>query len=188
MYFQYETERLIIKILDEFHAQEVLDFYKKNEKIFGKYDGTKPNNYYSKRYQEEVLRMEYRSAIQGQGVRFYVYLKENHSPVIGTVSLQNILPLPYESGIIGYRFDADYHGKGYGTEAVGKLVQIGFRDLHLKRISAYVQSDNRPSIRLLERVGFEHEGIARSFARIGRVRKDHEQWAIVNEGRIIGKR
>lgn len=185
MYFQYETERLIIKILDEFHAQEVLDFYKKNEKIFEKYDGTKPNNYYSRRYQEEVLRMEYQAAIHGQGARFYVYLWENPSRIIGTVSLQNILPLPYESGIIGYRFDADYHGKGYAMEAVGKLVQIGFRDLRLKRISAYVQPDNKPSIRLLERIGFEREGIARSFARIGRVRKDHEQWAIVNESSMV---
>lgn len=180
MYFQYETKRLMIKILDEFHGQEVLDFYKKNESIFGRYDGIKPNNYYSRRYQEEVLRMEYQAAIHGQSVRFYVYLKEQPGRIIGTVSLQNILPLPYESGIIGYRFDGDYHGKGYGTEAVGKLVQIGFRELQLKRIAAYVQSDNRPSIRLLERIGFEREGVARGFARIGSVRKDHEQWAIIN--------
>lgn len=181
MYFQYETDRLVLKILDEFHGQEVLGFYKKNEKIFGKFDGIKPNNYYTRRYQEEVLRLEYQAAIHGQGVRFYAYLKGRPERIIGTVSLQNLLPLPYESGIIGYRFDGACHGKGYATEAVARLVQIGFEELRLKRIAAYVQSENKASVRLLERVGFEKEGIARSFAKIGNVRKDHEQWAIVKE-------
>lgn len=179
MYFQYETDRLVLRILDEFHGQEVLEFYSKNKRVFGKYDGIKPNNYYTKRYQEEVLRLEYQAAIHGQGVRFYVFLKAEPKTLIGTVSLQNILGLPYESGIIGYRFDADYHGLGYATEATARLVRIGFEELQLKRITAYVQSENVPSVCLLERIGFEKEGIAKSFAKIGNCRKDHEQWAIV---------
>ncbi len=179
MYFQYETDRLILKVLDEFYGQEVLDFYKKNKEIFSVYDAMKPGNYYTKRYQEEVLRLEYQTAVRGQGVRFYVFLKQEPETLVGTVSLQGLQGLPYESGTVGYRFDKDFHGKGYALEAVGKLVDIGFHELNLHRISAYVQRDNVPSIKLLEKLDFQWEGTIRSYAKIGNQWKDHELYGLV---------
>ena len=184
MYFRYETERLLLRVLDEFHSREVLEFYRKNQELFGKYDGIKPGNYYTRRYQEEVLRLEKRSAIQGQGVRFYVFLKGRPERIIGTISLQNILRIPYESGILGYRFDGDYHHQGYALEAVEKLIGIGFKELGLHRIAAYVQKNNRASIRLLVRLGFQWEGTIRQFAKIGDSWRDHEMYGLLREERI----
>lgn len=178
MYLQYETERLSLEILGMNHCKEVLRFYEKNRSLFEVYEGSKPRNFYTTGYQSEILRMEYQMALKGQSIRFFVRLKET-GQIIGTTSLQNIQPAPYKNAIIGYRFDGDFHHQGYALEAVSRIVQMGFTELDLKRIIAYVQRSNQPSLRLLSRLGFTYEGTARSFANIQGVWTDHDQFSLI---------
>lgn len=180
MYLQYETPRLSLEILGKDRCVEVLHFYQKNKDLFEQYEGAKPGNFYTPGYQSEILRMEYQMALSGQSVRFFVLLKET-GQIIGTASLQNIQPAPYNSAVIGYRFDGDFHHQGYAFEAVSRLVHIGFGDLKLKRIVAYVQHKNKPSLRLLSRLGFTYEGTARAFANIQGTWTDHDQFSLVRQ-------
>jgi RimJ/RimL family protein N-acetyltransferase len=57
-------------------------------------------------------------------------------------------------------------GNGYATKACERIVAYGFRELRLHRVSGVVMTPNTASQRLLERVGFTHEGTKResSFA------------------------
>ncbi len=57
-------------------------------------------------------------------------------------------------------------GHGYGTEAVGLALGLAFQRLGLRRVDAYVHPDNRPSRRLLHRLGFRLEGRLRSYFRL----------------------
>lgn len=52
-------------------------------------------------------------------------------------------------------------GNGYATEASAHLLDYGFGDLRLHRISASVMGGNDASRRLCERLGFTHEGTTR---------------------------
>lgn len=178
MYLQYETERLNLEVLSMNHCKEVLRFYEKNRSLFEAYEGIKPRNFYTTGYQSEILRMEYQMALKGQSVRFFVMLKET-GQIIGTASLQNIQPAPYKNAIIGYRFDGDFHHQGYAFEAVSRVIRMGFEELDLKRIIAYVQRSNLPSLKLLSRLGFTYEGTARSFANIQGVWTDHDQFSLI---------
>ena len=45
MNFQYETERLNIRILSSDFAGKTLEFHKNNRSTFEKYDGEKPENF-----------------------------------------------------------------------------------------------------------------------------------------------
>lgn len=45
MNFQYETERLNIRILSSDFAGKTLEFHKNNRSTFEKYDGGKPENF-----------------------------------------------------------------------------------------------------------------------------------------------
>lgn len=179
MYLQYETKRLRLELLGRDRCAEVLRFYEKNRALFEAYEGLKPNNFYTKGYQSEILKMEYQMALKGQSVRFFVRLKENEQ-IIGTVSLQNLQGPPYQSGILGYRFDGDFHHQGYAFEAVSRLLGVGFQELDIKRAVAYVQRMNRPSLRLLQKLGFTYEGTARCFANIQGVWTDHDQYSLIN--------
>lgn len=63
---------------------------------------------------------------------------------------------------ISYIFDYDYCGQGYCTESSKKLIEIGFKDLKLKRIYADTISGNDSSKRVLEKLGFLLEGTRRN--------------------------
>ncbi|MEW4327258.1 GNAT family protein [Rossellomorea marisflavi] len=52
-------------------------------------------------------------------------------------------------------------GKGYMSEALTASIDSGFRNMGLNRIQAFVALENTASCRLLERLGFEREGIFR---------------------------
>jgi [ribosomal protein S5]-alanine N-acetyltransferase len=58
--------------------------------------------------------------------------------------------------------DRQARRKGYATEAVTLLVGYLFDTSPLPRIGATVDVENHPSILLLERVGFQREGVLRS--------------------------
>jgi RimJ/RimL family protein N-acetyltransferase len=60
-------------------------------------------------------------------------------------------------GEIGYTFARAAQGKGYAREAVQAVLDYAFGALAMHRIAATVDTENAPSIRLLERLGFRRE-------------------------------
>jgi len=62
---------------------------------------------------------------------------------------------------IGYAYNRLYWGKGYATEAALAILKFGFATLKLHRVGATVLPDNTGSIRVLEKLGFQQEGIRR---------------------------
>jgi [ribosomal protein S5]-alanine N-acetyltransferase len=93
--------------------------------------------------------------------RFVVEIRESSMP-IGFVG--HYIPHPVlETVDIWYVIgDRRARGKGYATEAVELLVTHLFDTTPLPRIGATVDVENRPSIALLERLGFRREGVLRS--------------------------
>jgi len=67
----------------------------------------------------------------------------------------------YRSLGIGYCFDGPAWGKGYATEAVGAMLQWAYRELDLNRVEAELDTRNAASARVLEKLGFEREGLRR---------------------------
>ena len=57
----------------------------------------------------------------------------------------------------GYRYSAETWGKGIGHEAAKKVLDYGLEHLNLKKIYAEVAIENIPSIKILEKLGFEFE-------------------------------
>ena len=65
---------------------------------------------------------------------------------------------------ISYIFDQDYCGNGYCTEASKKLIDLCFNKLDLNRVFANTIDGNIPSKRVLEKLGFIHEGTRKEAA------------------------
>jgi RimJ/RimL family protein N-acetyltransferase len=67
--------------------------------------------------------------------------------------------------------NAESRGRGYGTEATAMVVHYAFNTLNLNRVWLHVHENNKPGIRVYEKVGFRKEGVLRqdSFRR-GRYR------------------
>src|SRR5262245_7844643 len=58
---------------------------------------------------------------------------------------------------IGFSLARVYHGQGYGTEAITRLLDYLFADLKLHRVRAVCDVRNLASARLLERAGMRRE-------------------------------
>ncbi len=55
----------------------------------------------------------------------------------------------------------EHLGKGVGGEALGLLLDFGFRQANLNRIWLSVNAGNARAIRVYERAGFSREGVMR---------------------------
>lgn len=178
MLLQYETQRLILKVLGPDYSSDVLRFYLNDRDLFEQYEADRSLNFYTEGHQRTILQLEYGLTLKLAQVRFYVFLKENPEMIIGTVCLYDISN-SYSRANIGYKFSSAYHHKGYATEAVEKLLDIAFSELHLHRICAHVQESNTPSIRLLTGFGFEQEGVCRDYLCLNGIWTDHLQYSLI---------
>lgn len=61
-------------------------------------------------------------------------------------------------GTLGYSLACGHQGRGYATEAARALIRYAFEQIGLHRLVATVDTRNRPSIALLERLGMRREG------------------------------
>ncbi len=179
MLFQYETSRLILKVLTPDYAQTVLNFYLQDKDLFEQYEADRPVGFYTVSFQRNTLQAEYSLAMKFSAVRFYVFLKESPSTVIGTVCLYNISN-SFARCEIGYKFSSAYHHHGYAVEAVERCVDMAFAELGIHRICAMVQKENMHSIHLLESLGFQKEGICRHYMRIKGKWIDHLQYSLLS--------
>lgn len=62
--------------------------------------------------------------------------------------------LSYE---VSYQLVPDYWNKRYGSEILGRIFEYAAATLSLKRLWAETQKANLASIRLLEKMGMEHQ-------------------------------
>lgn len=64
---------------------------------------------------------------------------------------------------IGYDLGKAYWHQGFMTEALMEVLQFGFGKMELNRIEALVHPHNLASIRLLEKLRFQNEGVMRDY-------------------------
>jgi len=89
-----------------------------------------------------------------------VFLVCRDGDAVGIVLLSGI-DIQARKAEIGYFIDPDEHDRGYATEAVGLCLQHAFDDRDLHRVWAHVNRGNEASKRVLEKSGFQQEGLLR---------------------------
>ena len=117
------------------------------------------------------------------GLQWGIALADEDDRIIGTVTLC-AFALEHRRCEIGYALGAEHWAQGYAGEALRRALAFAFGDLGLARIEADVDPRNEASIRLLERLRFQREGLLRARWRVagevqdalvyGLLREDHE--------------
>jgi [ribosomal protein S5]-alanine N-acetyltransferase len=93
--------------------------------------------------------------------------------LLGGITLSNVRRGASQSASLGYWLGLPHTGRGRMTEAVETLLPFAYATLRLNRIEAASMPANLPSIRVLERTGFQREGLARSYLKIAGKWQDH---------------
>jgi ribosomal-protein-alanine N-acetyltransferase len=100
--------------------------------------------------------------------------------LVGGLTLCNVRRGVTQSCTLGYWVGAKYARQGYMTMAVRAVVPFVFDSLELHRLEAACLPTNTASIKLLEKTGFRHEGLARRYLRINGVWQDHLLYALLD--------
>ncbi|MBX3596972.1 MAG: GNAT family N-acetyltransferase [Rhizobiaceae bacterium] len=127
------------------------------------------------RYREDIT--------QGTGLPLFIFDASGET-LYGGITLSTIRRGVAQTASLGYWIGARYAGQGYMQEAVRLVVNHAFDGLRLHRVEAACIPTNAPSVRVLEKAGFQREGLARSYLKINGVWQDHCLYAIVESDLI----
>jgi ribosomal-protein-alanine N-acetyltransferase len=179
----YETNRLILRELDETFALTVLDYYERNKDFLKEWEAEKPEDFFTLEYQSERLKKDIELMKSGNILKLWLFHKDDKdfSKTIGCINFSNIVRSNLQSCILGYKLDKDELNKGYITEALQKGIEIIFNEYQLHRIEAPIMPRNEASIRVVKKLGFENEGIAKKLLKVNGKWEDHMRWVMLME-------
>lgn len=106
-----------------------------------------------------------------------VFLHDGVTPV-GAYNLNEIVLGAFCSAYLGYYAFAGFERRGLMGEGLELVMHIAFSLLGLHRLEANIQPENRASLALVARHGFEREGFSPGYLRVAGAWRDHERWAI----------
>ncbi|MDF2890010.1 MAG: Ribosomal-protein-alanine N-acetyltransferase [Clostridia bacterium] len=177
---QYETERLILKVLDESYAGQVLDYYKRNSDFLGEWEPVRDASFYEAPYHSMQLHNDTVSMQSGNMLRLWIFKKGDNDRIIGSVAFNNIVRGAFLSCHLGYKLDKDEVNRGYAAEAISKGIEIMFKEYKLHRIEANIMPKNKASLRVVEKLGFYNEGLAYKYLKIHGKWEDHIHMVLLN--------
>ncbi|NMP17722.1 GNAT family protein [Thalassotalea sp. Y01] len=152
-----ETPRLIL------NEQTIED----SESVFSMFSDEAVTEFYDLYFtsKDEAIALIEKDAerfIKSKTVRWAIREKDT-SEFVGSCGI-NRFEESNDVAVIGYEFHKNSWGKGFATEAVSKVVDYCFSEQcpkYVNKIEAYVMLGNRASEVVLEKLGFQCDGILR---------------------------
>lgn len=174
------TTRLIVEHMAPGHAEALADFFRRNEQHLAPWDPPRPAAITT----PEFWAAECERAIEDYGhgtvLRWVLRLRAAPERVIGRINYTQIARGPFQSCMLGYAIDHAHEGQGLMREALEATIEHVFAVLKLHRIQANYVPGNARSGRLLERLGFVREGLAKDYLFIDGAWRDHVLAARLN--------
>lgn len=152
-----QTDRLHLVEVNEEHAQGLFDNFS-NPAVL-QYYGMDPM---TELVQAEKLVEHFRNSfVANRSIRWAMVRKADNR-FAGTIGLNN-LSKGMKRAEVGFEIHPDFWITGITSEALKAVLHYSFTEMGLHRMGAVRFMDNVASITLLEKHGFEQEGILRSY-------------------------
>jgi len=123
-----------------------------------------------RRYQDEIR--------DDHAYPFFIF-RQADQILLGGITLSNVTRGMTQTATLGYWMGESYANRGYMTRAVRALAPFAFGALRLHRLEAACLPHNFASMRLLEKLGFQREGLARGLVCIAGRWQDHIVYALL---------
>jgi ribosomal-protein-alanine N-acetyltransferase len=163
-------------------AESFLSLVLRNRDHFRPYEPRRPASYFTLGGQRDQIAAAQRQAEMGERFEFGIWERAGGA-LVGRISLGGISRGALQNAYLGYGVDLDHGGRGYATQAVRVAVRVAFQDLGLHRVQAAVVPENAASARVLGKVGFREEGLARRYLFLDGQWKDHRMFALTTDDR-----
>ena len=116
----------------------------------------------------------------GLAVPFLLFSQTDHV-LLGGLTIGLIRRGASQSCMIGYWMGEEHAGCGHMFAALELVIPYIFEELRLHRIEAACIPENHRSVRLLEKSGFEREGLLRKYLKINGEWRDHLMFSKIDE-------
>jgi len=152
---KFETERLLL-------VPSVEDNFDDYKKMFTNEQIMKFSRFSHKRSEEELLEnfKLVMQSVQQKHVFAWRIIPKSDDSDIGRINIASIAR--YSSRVdIGYVLLPEYWGQGIMMEAAQRIIDYLFKTINIHKICATTNNENIRSKKLLEKLGFQLEGILR---------------------------
>jgi len=156
-----QTERLILREFTEEDIPAVFEMLRRED--INQWLETDT----MKSIEETAQRVRSRMSLfrNGMGCRWAITLREHPERLIGSCGYFHVRK-GTQTMEMGYELHPDYWRQGFMSEALQAVLEFAFHGGALPvvhRMEALVDPRNTPSVRLLEKLGFQMEGVRRHF-------------------------
>lgn len=138
--------------------------YVENRQFLAPWQPLRPDSYFTEAGQREAVEAVLAQKASGSAVPLAIL--DDSGAVAGTLTVASIIRGAFQSCSVGYWVAEHAQGQGLATAALREAAELAFGDLRLHRIQAETLTHNARSQRVLQRVGFEKYGVARSYMHI----------------------
>lgn len=166
------TPNLIITVLEPEEFALLASYERRNKSHLAKWEPKRDDAYYSEIEVERRVKLNYEQFMSGKSVPFIGFDK-SRSKIIGVCNFTNIVHGVFQACHLGYSINEQDQGKGLMNEMLETSTTYMFEQVGLHRIMANYIPSNIRSEKLLTKLGFEKEGIAKSYLKIAGLWQDH---------------
>ncbi len=115
-------------------------------------------------YGEEDAKVFLSAMLASDSDQNMAFAIEADGELIGSISATRCANIHFRTAELGYYLGEPYWGRGFATEAVRQICDYIYRNTDIIRIFAEPFAYNTASCRVLEKAGFQLEGLLRSNA------------------------
>jgi ribosomal-protein-alanine N-acetyltransferase len=159
----FSTKRFIVRPLklSDFNQWVEANTIKKAPK--NKYDGTPlPLKYCNKKFYQEVLE-RHKTRAKNDEVYIWNIFDKKTKKIVGAIDIWVITRRNIAKGNLGYKIFNKYWRQGIAEEVLNVVVPKILITLKLNRLEAAIDPDNKPSIKLVQKLCFIKEGIRKNY-------------------------
>lgn len=190
---ELQTERLVVALARPGMHAAMVRFLERNfDSHLARWSPPPEAGFFTEGFWRERLALCVEDFHAGRSARFVMRLRDDPGgDIVGTCNYTNIVRGAFHACHLGYQLAKAHEGRGFMTEALRAANAFMFDSIRLHRIMANYRPENARSGRVLDRLGFVREGLARDYLFIDGDWRDHILTSLTNprfeRGWILGR-
>lgn len=175
-----QTERLVLRPASRSDAPSLLDYYINNRDHLQPWEPLRKEMFFTLPVQTRRLATMEQQMLSVVALHLLIWCPTSHK-LLGECSFTNMIRGAFQACHLGFSIAAESQGQGLMREGLTAATALVFDAYGLHRIMASYCHNNVRSARLLQRLGFDTEGTARSYMKINGMWRDHVLTALIDK-------
>nr|WP_231716051.1 GNAT family protein [Arthrobacter zhangbolii] len=179
-----ESDDVILRPIRLRDRREWTEVRSRNAGWVGPWEATNPLRGGAPPTYADMVRSLNRQARQDSALPFVITERQDPGrvpPIVGQLTVSTIVWGSARMATLGYWVDQARAGRGIVPTAVALATDYCFSELGLHRMEINIRPENRPSLRVVEKLGFRDEGMRLKYLHINGEWADHRSFALTAE-------